>query len=668
MKGRMLLTVCLMALAAAPTCLLRAQEGGPASVDYILSLLTSHIAEQDATVDIEQLENDLRDIAEHPVNLNSTDTRSLESLLFLSEDQILNILLYTYRHPMQSVDELQLVPGMDAFTIRLLRPFVYVGESSNKENRYHDWLSRSRHEVLLRTDTRQLTTFDKPSASGYPLSDPVYASLRYKWNGGGHLFTECVIKRDAGERFNERSRYGITIGVNDIALSGNGKVVLNTAVAGDYRAHFGAGLVINSGMPPGKSGYAARSAYVSQGLTKYSGTSDDFLRGAAATVSAGGVSVSAFYSLRSPYEAFLHHVLGTNVSYKRNRLSAGVTVVEDLLSDSLPVRNTYYNGNYFRGQRQFSASVNARYAFERVSLFGEAAVSQNNEWGTAILAGARYVPVQEVALLALYRYYSPYYNALHASAFGETSIPNDEHGGYVGTDISLVPNWRFSAYADMFAFAGAKFGIRSPSLGYDWFTQAEWFPSSKLHLLLRARDRRKGDTDTWFFRCALKNMLLFRSSSLGGSAPALSFQTQIDASLVRNNLPLIVNPLHAGNVVPAISGKEGEVTTGVTVSEQAEYTWRRVPLTMQVRAEAFYVPEWNNRLWIYENDVLHAYSVPAIYGVGARAYLNLRYHISEHYVLYLRMSDTWYTKQWVKAANLASAHRPDIHLMLRIKY
>ena len=76
--------------------------------------------------------------------------------------------------------------------------------------------------------------------------------------------------------------------------------------------------------------------------------------------------------------------------------------------------------------------------------------------------------------------------------------------------------------------------------------------------------------------------------------------------------------------------------------------------------------EWENRIYLYEHDVLYAYSIPATYGLGGRFYLCLRWQIIPQLALYLRASETVYAQQWA-AEHDRSQTRTDIHLLLRAK-
>jgi len=87
---------------------------------------------------------------------------------------------------------------------------------------------------------------------------------------------------------------------------------------------------------------------------------------------------------------------------------------------------------------------------------------------------------------------------------------------------------------------------------------------------------------------------------------------------------------------------------------------------LQMRAQVFDAKKWENRVYIYENDVLYAYAMTFVYGVGARFWVNMRYQINDMFSLYLRLSETVYQKAW--AADHGKKHTDtDIHALLRIK-
>jgi len=591
-------------------------------LEAILHDVIDVMIEQGQQIDIEEMEETLRDLAEHPIDLNSAYSDDLARIPWLSPDQIESIRLYTYYHPMKSVYELQLIYGLKDWEIRNLLPFVTVVPANKKDNRtIADLMRYAKHEVDLRVDARNIEDFT---------GDPMYASVKYKLNAANRIQAGIVLKRDAGELYNEKSRYGAYLELCNIWR-------FQTIVAGDYKANFGLGLIMNSSLPLGKSSNATNLGYTSQGLRKYNGTSDSFLRGAGATLRLGDWRVSGFYSYRQP-DSIYRQTAGVNVTYQKKSLRIGATLVDYWVKDSVPLRDNYYNGNYFRGTNQLAVSVDAQYAIKNVFLMAEVAAAQNTKWGAAALTGVRYSPVQDVSLLALYRYYSDMFDPHYGTSFSETTRLNDEQGAYLGADITRLRYWRFSVYSDFFWFKGPKYMIReSGTWGYDLMGQIGFMKNEKADLRLRARIKHKGEKDNYQFRYLMTN-----------SVGSISLRTELDYVLCRRP---DINIMHGG-----------------MVAEQIEYRPSRVPLVGQLRVEGFYVPDWDNRIYSYENDVLYAFSIPAMYGIGVRYYANLRYRINDHYSLYLKASDTWYCDRWVAEKQLRSNHKTDVHLMLRISY
>ena len=73
----------------------------------------------------ENLMEDLTDLKEHPLNINTVTKEQLEKFPFLSEQLIENILYYIYKNgPMLSDKELLMVQDMDIQTVRFLKPFI----------------------------------------------------------------------------------------------------------------------------------------------------------------------------------------------------------------------------------------------------------------------------------------------------------------------------------------------------------------------------------------------------------------------------------------------------------------------------------------------------------------------------------------------------------------
>ena len=105
---------------------------------------------------------------------------------------------------------------------------------------------------------------------------------------------------------------------------------------------------------------------------------------------------------------------------------------------------------------------------------------------------------------------------------------------------------------------------------------------------------------------------------------------------------------------------------GWSLFQDVEYRFANVPIVLQFRAQAFDAKNWNNRVYLYENDVLYAYAIPFVYGFGGRFWLNARYKINDTFSLYLRVSETVYQSAWAASHDKKNT-RTDVHALLRVK-
>lgn len=129
------------------------------------------------------------------------------------------------------------------------------------------------------------------------VGDPYYNHLKYRFRYKDRVQFGVTAEKDAGEQFWGEHHKGYDFFSAHLELRNVGKI--KTLVLGDFRANFGQGLVMRTDFSMGKSSYVMQVTPKSNGLKKFSSTSEtDFLRGAGATFRFGKVDVTAFYSNR----------------------------------------------------------------------------------------------------------------------------------------------------------------------------------------------------------------------------------------------------------------------------------------------------------------------------------------------------------------------------------
>ena len=560
----------------------------------ILEDIYGQLAEYGIAMD--DVAEQLMEIAENPIDLNRTNAEELSQLCWLTDEQIDDILLYQYQHAFVSVYDLQLIHSLKDYDIRNLLPFVEVKgdrlEVKGKDMYFREVFHYGKHEVTLRADARNIEDYE---------NDPMYGKLRYRFDYQKKVQAGLTICRPTGGAW-EQMQYGAVVQLQDIGC-------IKNLSAGNFQANFGQGLVIGSPFKMGKSRWMSSGMNAREGVRKFTSVGDDYqaFHGIGTTLRLGWAEVSAMYSIDQQKDSAWHHLVGVNVTGKWKKLKVGVTAIENLYSDSTDAQSV--------------VGVNARYNWGRVDLWGEVAATQGKRWGWGGIVGMNFTPISDVNLLALYRYYSPYFDNPYAYTFSEKSRLNDENGFYLGVDVRTFAKWRLAAYVDAFRE------------GYDAMVQADFIPNQTYDMNWRLRARRQVGKDTY----ALRYRLVYRLQDW-------VFRTQADANMVKTD----------------------GWNYGVSLLQDVEYHVPTLPIVLQMRAQAFDAREWNNRIYAYENDVLYAYSIPNVYGLGGRFWLNARYKINDTFSLYLRVSETIYQKAWAVEHNKNST-RTDVHVLLRVK-
>ena len=625
--------------------------------DIILDIYRT--ATEMGEIDYEQLQTDLYSLHESPINLNATTEEELSELPFLSPQQIDELLAYADKHPFASLYELRLIHSLADYDIRNLLPFVRIGSAEKEKMYVREVFHYAQHELLARVDARNIESFEG--------TDPMYGQLRYRFDYKRRVVFGLQLRRPAGGKASDL-QYNAYMQLKDIGP-------MHTIVAGSFQASFGQGLVLAPVFRTGKSSYVQSVGVANNGLRYYSSADGEGLQGAGGTYrhifnAHTRLDVSALYSIKKANDSTLHHLVGANMTLRHRKVEVQLTAIENIWSDSIrPYRNSAYNQHYFRGTRQAVMGASVRYNHGWFDLFGEVATAQNYDrstlhptpstlsprWGFGGIIGSRFYPTDGVALTALYRYYSPYFDNALGYAFSESSRIGDENGGYIGFEVSRWKGIRWSGYADIFSFSGPKYGIpQYPTIGYDAMSEIRFniphhtsnIPHHTSNITFRLRARDKGNLATYSTRI-----------QYDWQQGAWSLRTTGEANLTSS---------YGYTVYQDIAYDFAQ--SGLSVRGKA------IPLSLRLRVQWFDARKWDNRIYTYEHDVLYAFSIPAVYGLGGRAYLCLRWQAMEKLALYLRVSETLYQRAWYaehhsewNGADGSIPTRTDVHLLLRWK-
>ena len=473
---------------------------------------------EEYTSDVERAEEEdlqmhlqeLKELAEHPLNINTASVEDLLQLPFLSEAQIEQIHAYIYLHgQMQTLSELRLVPLIDETTRRRLSLFVYAEPLKKEEDKR--LFGHLRNDFSTRLDIPLYYREGQQRQSGGYRGDPLYHRIRYQIGNSSHFQAGLHVEKDAGERFYDS--YGAYAMLHDVGI-------LDRAVVGDYRIGFGEGLVVGGSTWNSKSTPPLKTQ---GGLRPMTGMDEtNFLRGAAATLAFGKhIRLSAFGSYRkrdatltgqgevqtlltSGYHRTATEwerkrnvgstVLGGNIEWYNKGFHLGATGYWQRFDRTLNPGSQLYRAIYPKGQSFGTAGINYGYTRYRIALAGETAYSTAGG-GIATINRATWNIGRNYVLSAVQRFYSYSYYSFYGSALSENSSPQNESGVLVHLQAEPLAGLSLTAYADFFHNPLPRYRMTHSSTGQEFMVQGSYSLSRRHNLLAHYQFKRKENGD-----------------------------------------------------------------------------------------------------------------------------------------------------------------------------
>ncbi len=675
--------------------------------DFVEQFFTE---DEDDTQDETYLYELLEEIHRHPINLNQATEDDLRQLPFLAEDQIRDIIAYRDTHlPIQSTGELMFVGSLSKQDRNYLQLFCHAGKVADPfSSSTRNLLSNSHHEVMLRGDIPfyRKAGFRNSDDDGSTNSsqqtyrgDPFYTYLRYTLDCHKNLFAGFQFEKDAGERGIDY--YSAYILLKDINVGRNSKI--REAVVGNYRASFGLGLVLNTGVSMGKDMMTGSLGRMDQGFSRHSSTMESgYLTGAALRYQYRHVTSSVFCGYtpadgtfrpdsfglsslktdglhRTPLEHSKRHNLnilnlGGNLHWDVGAFQLSATAVFTRLSVPLApgwtTPSTLYRKYNAQGQHFQTYSLAYGYSYDRLRFTGETAFSHaqglpdgtGRQQGFATLNTLQYTASANHRLTLSVRYYSARFTSLNGRSFSENSRPQNEGGIYLAWKSQLLPSFTFDTYVDLLYFPWLKSGVSDRSYGIDGMLQASYTAN-------------KSNTWTLCYRAKAKQKDYDYSYSVDDESLETATALQYD---IRHNLKLQnhFQPSERWGFRTQFNlclTKFGPVPAqkGFAVSENILWTPLQQKLSFTLGVTYFNTDDYNNRVYAYEPSLPYSFGLTAYYYHGFRSLLLVKWTPLRNLTLTGKLAYTHYLNQSSIGTGtelIAANHKEDLQLMLRFKF
>lgn len=601
--------------------------------------------------DPETMAEEIDFLRENKICINEAILDDLLRIPFISGQEAHGIIRHRQKYgKMLSLYELKSIPELDMQAIKQILPFITVESASGFSLKTS--LKHSKNQLFVRYD-RSLEDkngyVNKAIAANKKYTgDSNHYFVKYLFQASDKIHFGLVAEKDAGEQaWGEHNK---VVDFQSFHFQLSEIDFLKRWVAGDYKVSFGQGLVVGTSSIIGKSSSVMNTSKRNRGLQKYSSTAENgYFRGTGATIRILNFDLSLFYS-QNRIDANLseddfvtsfktdgfhrterelgkkqnvaEYVWGGNLNYQKKNFSIGGTFIRYRYGNILQPSDQPYNRYKIRNTDSYwNAGIDYAYRTYGMSFFGELARGKNG--GTALLNGINFHPASRLGISLLYRYYTPDYQAHYANGFSENSHIENERGLYWGIECKPAKRLKVSLYADIYAFPWVKYNLNKPSSGADFLSQIHFYPAGNLDMYLRYKYKTKEKNNK-----VTQSVIFYETHAL---------RYGIQHSLTKR---LASHTILDGN---RFSDESSENSYGWLLAQDFSYDFIEKVLDLSFRYAYFRAPAYENRLYIYEKDILHVFSIPAYSGAGHRICFNLRFQPVANLTCYLKYGAYIYT-------------------------
>ncbi|GAB2550146.1 helix-hairpin-helix domain-containing protein [Spirosoma aerophilum] len=667
------------------------------SADAISQHLQDLFPVQTEGIDYASVYDALTQLYANPLDLNVASRDELESTYLLTQRQLSN--LETYRAEfgdLLSVYELQAIPDFDIPTIRRLLPFVTVTADRNLFGALAtptDNYLIVRYERVMEPQKgfSEATPDNKGNLPTRYVGIPGQWYARYRYSRPRAFSIGLTLEQDPGEQLGwqpSARRYGVDYVSFHAQIQNRGK--WKNVLLGDYQLQVGQGLVLSAGFVLGKSAETVQTVRrPTLGARPYTSLTEyGYFRGATATYSlrptlditllmarnrrdantvadnsldglvATSLQTSGLHRTQSEMDdqgSLLETNIGAHLLYhNRQQTQLGATVLQTTFDTFFRRRALPYNQYEFTGKQNLVVGVHGGYVRHNWNLFGEVAHSRGsatNSGGFGAVGGALISLSKKVDMSMILRHYDRNFHSFYSNGFSEGSRTINESGAYAGLKYTVYRKLTVGGFVDYFRFPWLKYLVDTPSKGFDYLLQARYTPDRKTAFYAVYHEEHKQ-----------KNLTIDKVKAVVGTTRrsyALNAEYVLMHGLSLRSRVQWGGFQYAGQ--PA--------SRGFAIVQDATLEVRR--LILSGRVALFGTDDYDSRQYVYERDVLYAFSFPAYFDRGVRHYVLAQYNLSRHLDIWVRWARTDLTNQDTIGSGLDqidASHKSEVKVQARWRF
>ena len=612
--------------------------------NYIRLNFEEHFIEEIENYDFED-ENDLiEDLSDfydafEKININDLSPEVAFAILKMSDYQYYQLQKYIAENGfLVSVYELSAVEGFSVGYVQQIEPYIIaIAIDKDHKRTFKSLFKRPKHKFLIRYAQvlEAKAGYDKSRNTHY-VGTPQQYVFRYNFSASEHVTLGFSGKKNAGEEFFKGSQkqgfgfYSFHLQVKKIGI-------LQSVILGDYRLHFGQGLIMGNGFLNNTSGEIRKTGTVQRPVTAMS--QSNFLRGVALQLGnykysgaiffghrffdgnvveiepdifafEGAISNTGLHRTKTELDkrnALFNTVYGAHFRANFKSFKIGTQIIRSEFS--LPVLPSTRPYQYFdfSGKGLCNASADYQILIKHHILFGEIAASSTKGYG--LLQGAIFRIDPRMKLSALIRHFSKDFAALDGKSYSKNSKLNNETGLLLTSEIILSRKINMIALFDIYQFHWLRYLIDKPMPYIETSLRFDIAMARNCALLVR-----------YTYKTKTKN---YREEQ--------PYNQILEVQQHRLRVVFSYTFLQYLQFKSEVSGicntttHNKENLFGLLAYQDIGVNIAKAGLDFKLRFALFDTDTYDERLYAYENDISYTFTINSYYYRGCKSYFIVKW-------------------------------------------
>lgn len=303
-------------------------------------------------------------------------------------------------------------------------------------------------------------------------------------------------------------------------------------------------------------------------------------------------------------------LLSNQIQHKRLKVSLNHKLYQ--LSHTYAPKNNYYSSKQYK--QLINNSIGLQFKTKNLMFKGEAANYKKSIASTFFI---NYEVTDNINIETNFRHFSKPYLSHQSSTVQRNSSITNESGGFLKTSWITYQN-QFSIQYDIFNHKNPRFQNHLPSYGKTLDIRYTHQPSDSIRVKIRYR---------------------FKANTKDNSGSLLDERASIHHHLISTQYRF--NPTHKTMLTTRLDWIHNTNHSGYMIAQDFKFK-RNNKGYIAARIAIINSPEWDNRFYVYEADVLYAFSIPVYYDQALKTYILYNYKHNRSWNFWLKYDFTYF--------------------------